>query len=166
MSSQIGWPEGASAEWPQRHAERLADDLRRRRGSKELTASARRRAGAAPDIGRMFERDLPVREPRADRLHAAGVFSFDRQQRDAAGHEHAGKIAASPRAPSSSRAAPCRTSRRPCTPRRVGSDRISRRKIVAASLRYGRLSNMAVVPCDRPSHGSVHDAANGTAPAT
>ena len=53
----------------------------------------------------------------------------------------------------------------PSTPRRVGSDRISRRKTVAASLRNGRLSNIAVVPCDRPSHGSVHAAANGIAPA-
>ena len=53
----------------------------------------------------------------------------------------------------------------PSTPLRVGSDRISRRKIVAASLRYGRLSNIAGVPCDRPSHGSVHDAANGIIPA-
>ena len=43
----------------------------------------------------------------------------------------------------------------PMTPRRVGSDRISRRNIVAASLRYGRLSNMPVVPCVRPSQGSV-----------
>ena len=46
----------------------------------------------------------------------------------------------------------------PSTPRRVGSERMRRRKTVAASLRYGRLSNIAGVPCERPSHGSVHDA--------
>ena len=47
----------------------------------------------------------------------------------------------------------------------MGSERISRRNTVAASLRYGRLSNIAVVPCDRPSQGSVQAAANGIAPA-
>jgi hypothetical protein len=34
----------------------------------------------------------------------------------------------------------------PKTPLRVGKDRINLRKTVAASLRYGKLSNMAVVP--------------------
>ena len=34
----------------------------------------------------------------------------------------------------------------PSTPRRVGSERMRRRKTVAASLRYGRLSNIAGVP--------------------
>ena len=43
----------------------------------------------------------------------------------------------------------------PITPRRVGSERISRRSTIAASLRYGRLSIMPAVPCVRPSHGSV-----------
>ena len=46
----------------------------------------------------------------------------------------------------------------------VGSDRISRRSTIAASLRYGRLSNMPAVPCVRPSHGSVTAPANGTHP--
>ena len=52
----------------------------------------------------------------------------------------------------------------PMTPDRRGSDRISRRIVIAASLRYGRLSNMPVVPCVRPSHGSLTYAANGTTP--
>ncbi len=43
----------------------------------------------------------------------------------------------------------------PSTPRRVGSERIRRPKMLAASLRYGRESNIPVVPCVRPSHGSV-----------
>ena len=49
----------------------------------------------------------------------------------------------------------------PITPLRVGSDRISRRMVTAASLRYGRLSNMPVVPCERPSHGSEQNPAKG-----
>ena len=49
----------------------------------------------------------------------------------------------------------------PMTPRRVGSERISRRKTIAASLRYARLSNMPGVPCVRPSHGSVQKPAKG-----
>lgn len=53
----------------------------------------------------------------------------------------------------------------PSTPRRVGNERMRRRRTVAASLRYGRLSNMPVVPCERPSQGSETNAANGTPPA-
>ena len=47
------------------------------------------------------------------------------------------------------------------TPRRVGSERISRRRTMEASLRYGKLSIMPVVPCVRPSQGSVQKPANG-----
>jgi hypothetical protein len=39
----------------------------------------------------------------------------------------------------------------PITARRVGSERIRRRKTIAASLRYGRESNMPWVPWERPS---------------
>lgn len=42
----------------------------------------------------------------------------------------------------------------PSTPRLVGSDRMSRRNTIAASLRYGSESNMPAVPWVRPSHGS------------
>ena len=52
----------------------------------------------------------------------------------------------------------------PITPARLGSERISRRMTIAASLRYGRLSNMPVVPCVRPSQGSLHVAENGSTP--
>ena len=38
--------------------------------------------------------------------------------------------------------------------RLVGSDRMSRRNTIAASLRYGSESNMPAVPWVRPSHGS------------
>ena len=43
----------------------------------------------------------------------------------------------------------------PITAWRVGSERISRRKTIAASLRNGRLSNIPSVPWLRPSQGSV-----------
>ncbi|TWH05087.1 hypothetical protein L613_006400000110 [Pseudoxanthomonas taiwanensis J19] len=52
----------------------------------------------------------------------------------------------------------------PSTPRRVGSERTRRRMVIAASLRYGRLSNMPVVPWVRPSHGSEHITENGRPP--
>ena len=70
MSSQIGWPDGASAEWPSDMPERFADDLRRRGRAEELAAAAGRRAGAAAEIGGFLERDLAVHEAHADRLHA------------------------------------------------------------------------------------------------
>ena len=50
----------------------------------------------------------------------------------------------------------------PITPRAVGSDLACLRITCAASLRYGRLSNIPGVPCVRPSHGSEQNAANGT----
>ena len=65
-----------------------------------------------------------------------------RRQRHAAGHEDARQVARRRPAPASSPAGPCRTSPTPSTPRRRGSERISRRKTIAASLRYGRLSIM------------------------
>lgn len=52
----------------------------------------------------------------------------------------------------------------PITARRVGRERIRRRNTIAASLRYGRESNMPCVPCERPSHGSLTKAANGIPP--
>src|SRR5436309_8742721 len=53
----------------------------------------------------------------------------------------------------------------PITPDAVGRERINRRMTTAASLRYGRLSNIPVVPCVRPSQGSLQYAAKGIAPA-
>ena len=50
----------------QRQAERLADHLRRRRRAEELAAAAGRRARAAAELRRLLERDLAVREARAD----------------------------------------------------------------------------------------------------
>src|SRR2546425_9329059 len=53
----------------------------------------------------------------------------------------------------------------PITPDAVGRERINRRMTIAASLRYGRLSNIPVVPWVRPSQGSLQYAAKGIAPA-
>jgi hypothetical protein len=52
----------------------------------------------------------------------------------------------------------------PMTPLRVGSDRISRRSTIAESFRNASESNIPLVPCVRPSHGSVTNPANGTIP--
>ena len=76
----------------ERHAERFADDLRGRRGAEELTAAAGRCAGATAEFGRLLERELAVDEPHANRLHPSGIVAFEREERDAAGDEHAGQV--------------------------------------------------------------------------
>ena len=96
-----------------------------------------------------------MREARAEALHLAGVLGVARRQRHAAGHDDAGQIAAQPASASIVAGSPLSQVAMPITPARVGSERISRRMTIAASLRYGRLSNMPVVPCVRPSHGSL-----------
>ena len=77
----------------ERKPKRFADDLRRRRRAEKLAATARRRTRAAPEIRRLLQRDVAVHESNADRLHAAGILGFDRQQRHAARHEHTRQIA-------------------------------------------------------------------------
>ena len=78
----------------ERHAQRLAHDLRRRGGPEKLTSAARRSARAASEIGRLLERDGAVHEPHAERLHLARILALLRHQRDAAGHQHRGQIVA------------------------------------------------------------------------
>ena len=155
MSSQIGWPEGASAECGSDMPERLGDDLRGGRRAEELAAAAGRRAGAAAELGGLLERDLAVGEARADRLDLAGVLAVA----SAAASRRRARARTAGRAwPASAiiiAGRPLSQVATPSTPRRVGSERISRRRTIAASLRYGRLSIMPVVPCVRPSHGSV-----------
>jgi hypothetical protein len=73
----------------QRHAERLADHLRGRRGAEELASAAGRGAGAAEHIGGILQGHLSAGEARAGRLHFAGVFAIGRLQRDAAGNQDA-----------------------------------------------------------------------------
>ena len=77
-----------------RQPQRFADDLGRRRRAEKLAAAAGRCAGATSEIGRLFQRQVAVHEPHADGLHPPGVLGFDRQQRHAARHEHAGQIVA------------------------------------------------------------------------
>ena len=88
-----------------------------------------------PELGSLLQRDLAVHEPDADRLHAAGVVALVGQQRDAA--RAPARTARSCMAASAIIIAgsPLSQVATPSTPRAVGSDRISRRKIVAASLR-------------------------------
>ena len=118
MSSQIGWPEGASAECGSDMPERLADDLRGGRRAEELAAAAGRGAGAAAELGGFFQRSLAVREARADRLDLARVLAVApaAASRRRARARRAGR--ASPPAPSSSPAGPCRRSRRRARPAR------------------------------------------------
>ena len=78
----------------QRHPERLGHHLRRRRGPEELAAAAGRAAGPAAHRRRVVDRDEAVREARANRLDLAGVLAVDRRQRDAAGDDDAGQMAA------------------------------------------------------------------------
>ena len=144
--------------------ERFADDLRRRRRAEELAAAAGRCAGAAADLGRLLQRDH--RRARSARRWSApcpassAVVGSSVTPPGTSTHGRS-CVAASAIIIAGSPLSHVAT---PSTPRRVGSERISRRNTIAASLRYGRLSNMPVVPCVRPSHGSVHEPANGIAP--
>ena len=114
--------------------ERLADHLRRRRRAEKLASAARRCARPAAQLRRLFQRDLAVREARADRLHLARIFALVGRQRHAAGTSTHGRsrIAASAIIIAGSPLSQVAT---PSTPLRVGSERISRRNTIAASLR-------------------------------
>ena len=76
-----------------------------------------------------------MRETRADRLDFAGVFAHGRRQRHAAGHEHARQIVHRPASAIIIAGSPLSQVATPSTPSRVGSERISRRRTIAASLR-------------------------------
>ena len=103
---------------------------------------------------RVVERDQVVREARPEALHLPRVLRPRRRQRDAARHDDARAAARSPASASIVAGSPLSQVATAITPAAVGSERISRRITIAASLRYGRLSNIPVVPCVRPSHGS------------
>ncbi len=64
--------------------EGLRDHLRRRGGAEELTAATGRGTGAAAEVRGFVERDEPVREPRAERLHGTRVLPAPRRQGHAA----------------------------------------------------------------------------------
>ena len=74
-------------------AEGFGDDLRGGGGAEELAASAGCGAGAAADLGGVFEGDLVLGEACADGLNLAGVFAVFGKQCDAAWDEDAGQRA-------------------------------------------------------------------------
>ena len=108
MSSQIGWPEGASAACGSVSPSASATTCDVAAVPRNWQPPPGLRAGAAAQLGGLFQGQLAVRKAGADRLDLAGVFALARRQRDAAGHEHARQIASTRPAPSSSPAGPCR----------------------------------------------------------
>ena len=118
----------------ERHAQRFAHHLRGRRRAEKLAAAAGRRAGAAAEIGGVLRGDLAVGEARRRWIESGRHLRPFRQQRDAARHQHAGQIVHQASAIIMA-GRPLSHVATPRTPRRVGSERIRRRKMVAASLR-------------------------------
>ena len=127
MSSQIGWPDGASAEC----------------GSDRPSASPTTcDVAAVPRNWQPPPGDAQARQPESAasssvispcakrapmRLHLAGVLAVARRQRHAAGHEHARADRGSPASAIIIAGRPLSQVATPSTPRRVGSERISRR---------------------------------------
>ena len=116
-------------------AERLGDDLRGRRRAEELAAAARRGAGAAAEVGRLLERDEPVGEARAERLHGAGVLAARGGRVTPPGTIAPGELAGTTRPPSASPAGPCRRCRR--RSRRAGAAGSGRAAAARARRRCG-----------------------------
>jgi len=131
-----GLPDGASAEWGQRKssASPTTGTWRRCRG-----IDSRRRATRTHDNpDRRLPPTKPSRgEPHAERLQRAGVLTTARGKGDSAGHDHARQI---PQAGDrhQHRGQTLVARRDASTPARNGSERASRRKITAASFRYGQ----------------------------
>ena len=135
MSSQIGWPEGASAECGSERPSASPTTCDGGRGAEELAAAARRAAGAAAQLGRFLERDsspwakrapmvwtLPASSPSVGgSVTPPGTSTQGRSRMAASAIIMAGR--------------PLSQVATPSTPLRVGSERISRRKTIAASLR-------------------------------
>ena len=118
----------------QRHPQRFRDHLRSRRGAQELAPPPGSGARAAQILGSRFQRDLTVREPRANALHAARILALFGQQRHSARRQHARQIAHGCQRHHHG-GQPLVASGHPDDARRVGSERIRRRKTMAASLR-------------------------------
>ena len=72
--------------------ERLGHDLRGRGGAEELAAAAGAGTCAAAEVGRLLERDEPVREAGAEGLHGSGVLAAAGRKRDSARDHRAGKL--------------------------------------------------------------------------
>ena len=119
----------------QRHAQRFGDDLAGRRGAQELAAAARGGAGLAAQVGGFFDRDLAMGKADADGLNFARVFAFGGRQGDAAGDENRRAACVGSASASIMAGRPLSQVATPMTPLRVGSERIRRRRTMAASLR-------------------------------
>ena len=78
MSSQIGWPEGASAECGSDRPSASATTCDGGGGAEELAAAAGAGAGPAAELGGLLERELAVGEAGADGLDLAGVLALAR----------------------------------------------------------------------------------------
>ena len=162
-SRQMGWPEGASAVWASARPSASATTCAVAAVPRNWQPPPGEAQARQPISAACCERDAAVREARADRLRLARVLAVARGQRHAAGHDHRGQVAArgerhghggqalvagghAQHAPAawagSARAAAARWRRR-CDRR--------------------RLSSMPLVPCVRPSQGSVQKAAKGMA---
>ena len=160
MSSQIGWPDGARAEWGRARpsaspttwevaavprnwqpppAEPQARQPMSAARSRVISPCAKR----AP-----MDCTVPASSAsRAGRVTPPGTRTHGRFRIAASAIIIAGR--------------PLSQVATPRTPRRVGSERMSRRNTCAASFRYGRLSIIPTVPWVRPSQGSVTKPANG-----
>ena len=120
MSSQTGWPDGASAE--------CGSDIPSASPTTCDVAAVPRNWHPPPGLAQARQPRsaascrviVAVGEADADRLDLAGVLALLGREGHAAGDEHAGQVAHRRPAPSSSRAGPCRRSRRRSRPRRAG----------------------------------------------
>ncbi len=144
------------------HAESLGDDLRRGRGAQELTTPTGTRTGPAAELRGFGQGELAM----SITAPIDWILPASSPSRGGSvtppGTNTPRQVASSPPRPSSSRGVPYRRSRSPKPPYGAARDRIKRRKTIAASLRYGRLSIIPAVPWVRPSHGSETMPANGT----
>ena len=165
MSSQIGCPDGASAEWPSdmpsaspTTCEVAAVPRNWQPPPGEAQARQPRSAASCSEIS-------GVHEAHADRLDARrrprprsgssvtppGTSTHGRSCIAGERHHHRRQALVAGR--DAEHAAAGR--------QRADQPAEDRRRVVA----IGRLSNIAGVPCERPSHGSVQAPANGIAPA-
>ena len=117
-----------------RHAECLGDHLRRGGGPQKLAAAAGAGAGPAAQFGGLGQSEFAMSVAGADRLDLAGIFAFPGRQGHSARHEHAGQCFEPARAIIIA-GSPLSQVAIPSTPLRRGSERIKRRKTMAASLR-------------------------------
>ena len=149
----------------ERHPQRFADDLRRRRRAENWQPPPGEAQARQPRSAASSQRDLAVGEAHADRLHLAGVLALVGSSVTPPGtsthgrswlrgerHHHRRQTLVAGR--DAEHAAPRRqrADQAPENDRGVVADRAGCR-------------TSPVVPCERPSHGSVHAAANGIAPA-